>query len=242
MEIKFVALSDLVAFGIPRPQKWAKDPKIKTLVKSIARDGLLNPLKIKAHKNKYLVVDGTKRLKALILLARSSRFHKPSQKVSCITEEESLEKPNMLKRPALMSAPELVHFILGALDEGQSSVAIAQRFRCDLSIVDSAHAIQNLHSKVLQSFYNGTIGLEQAIAFASLPNPNAQWALLQQLGPFVSDKNVIRALQSGESVIETPDETMIFLPSREKRNVKQVYKRSRQLANAVDQHDFKVAA
>jgi hypothetical protein len=111
-----------------------------------------------------------------------------------------------------------------------------------MKIVENAYAVQSLHAKVLQSFYNETIGIEQAIAFSSIPNPNAQWALLQQLGPFVSDENVVRALQEGEAVIETPDDQMIFLPTREKAKIAQAYTQPHYADDARHAHEFKIAA
>lgn len=221
MDVKLTALNSLVAFGIPRPNKWAKDPKIQALAKSIERDGLLNPLTITPHKNKFLVIDGKKRLKALILLARTSRFHKPQQKISCIIESIETQKGEQLKRPTLMSAPELIHMILEALGRGCSPVAICQRFDCDSKIVESAPAIRNLHPKILNCFYNQVISLRQAIALSTIKNPSAQWALLQQLGPFASNDNIIQAIQSGQTVIETPDNQIIILPSRWKHPTRQ---------------------
>lgn len=242
MNTRLIPLSDLVAFGISRPQKSAKDPITQGLVASIKYDGLLNPITVKPHNNKFLVVDGVKRLKALILLARSSRFHKPSQKVTCIIEDSTSISMRTLKRPSLMTAPELLHIILKLLNGGHSSASIAKRYYCDIKIVDAAHAIQRLHPKVLKSFYNEAIDLEQAIALSTIPNPNAQWALLQQLGPFVSDKKVTEAIQSGESVIKTPDNQTIILPSRDKTVARRLYTIQSLIMENYPESELRIAA
>lgn len=189
--------------------------RLASLKNSILKDGLLNPLIVVKRRNKYFILDGKKRFQSIKALLKSKTHSRALKHIPCILEQDTL-KAAEAKRPVLMSDPELAHAIITEAKRGTSHPYISQRFDCDISVVEDAVSLTKLHLNVLQCFNNQTISLEQAAAFASIPNPTAQWDLLLQLGPFVSDEKIIEAIKTGQTVIDLPDDNTLILPSRKK--------------------------
>ena len=184
------------------------------LANSIVRDGLLNPLVVRQHGSKFIVVDGKKRLAILRRLSKLKRLSKAILKVPCIVQEVASLKPVERRRPLLLTGPELAHKIILEAQNATSPVSIAQRYECDLSVVEDCLSLPGLHPEMLKYFNNRAISLEQAAAFATIENKKAQLDLLHQLGPFVSNADIITAIREGATVVELSDDNIIFLPSR----------------------------
>ncbi|RKQ69226.1 ParB/RepB/Spo0J family partition protein [Litorimonas taeanensis] len=189
---------------------------IKELIASISTDGLFNPLIVIKKKNKYEVLDGKKRLRALKALAKSPRFTRALHKIPCvITEVDALQVEALQpSRPSLMREAELAHAVLSDINMHKPWDKIAKRFDCDIKLVSDISTLPRLNPKVLKCFNDAAINLDQAAALATIPNPKAQWELLLQLGPFVSNSKIIEAIKSGETVIELPDDNILIVPSR----------------------------
>jgi len=181
---------------------------------SIIKDGLLNPLVVIREGGKFVVLDGKKRLAIIRLIAKSKQLGKRIAKVPCVVQETHGLTPMQSRRPALLTGPELAHQILLSSTHSVSHVSIAQRFECDLNVVEDCLSLRKLHPEILLHFNNRTISLEQAAAFATINNMKAQLDLLHQLGPFVSDKEIIAQIRAGATVLELSEDNIIFLPSR----------------------------
>ena len=184
------------------------------LSKSILRDGLLNPLVVTQQGAKFIVIDGKKRLAVMRAMMKSRRLAKAIAKVPCIVQDSINLKPIETRRPLLLSGPELAHKIIIAAQSATSHVSIAQRYECDASVVQDCLALRRLHPELLLHFNNGAISLEQASALATVENMKAQLDLLHQLGPFVSNIDIIAAIRAGATVVELSEDNFIFLPSR----------------------------
>lgn len=191
-----------------------KKTPFEKLKNSIIRDGLLNPLIVVQYKNKFKVIDGKKRLSIIRKLSKSRHFMRSLNKVPCIIEEAVSQFAYDSRHPILMSEPELAHVISNDLRRGVSKPYIAERFDCALSTITDVETLANLHDKVMKCFNDCSITLNQAAAFATVPNKKAQWDLLLQLGPFVSNKEIISAIKNGETVLELPDDNILIIPSR----------------------------
>jgi len=188
---------------------------IALIKNSIERDGLLNPLVVAKRRNKYVIIDGKKRFIAIRALIKSGVCSRMLSKIPCVLHEEGSLEFQKPSKPTLMTDPELAHAIISQINSGTSIAYIAQRYDCDESVVEDVVSLQKLHLKVLQCFNNHTVSLEQAAALATIPNPEAQWKLLLQLGPFATDENIINAIKAGETVITLPDENILVIPSRD---------------------------
>ncbi len=191
--------------------------KHDNLRQSIVSNGLLNPLRVTPHKKGFSILDGKKRLQVLKTLAKSGYTGQILTKIPCVIDNlfpKAVSEVVEADRPALLKDAELAHLILSHVRKSMPLPYIAQTFDCDISVVESCIKLPRLHAKVLKAFYDGTISLEQAAALATLSNPKAQWNLLLQLGPFVSDTKVLQAIRAGETVIDLPDGEIVILPSR----------------------------
>ena len=193
--------------------------RLTALRASIVDVGLLNPLVVTKQKSKYLVINGRKRLMVLRQLAKSKVYMKSLHKVPCLAVETADQELPKRRRPLLVRAPALAHALITDINSGLSSVSIAQKYECDINLVDDALSFRNLHETVLQHFSNEVISWDQAAALATIPNPDAQMNLLKQLGPFVSDKEIIAAIRAGDTVIELPDGNVICLPTRPRQDI-----------------------
>lgn len=197
--------------------------KLDKLRHSIVENGLLHPLRVTPNRKKFSVLDGKKRLQVLKALSRSTA-HSAScghalTKIPCILETfESAEglSPVQPDRPLLLSAPELAHLILVQARKNVPLSYIAQRYECEKTMVLDCLTLPSLNKKVLKAFYDGIVTLEQAAALSTIPNPKAQWDLLLQLGPFVSNTTILKAIRDGETVLDLPDGNIIILPSRKR--------------------------
>ena len=57
--------------------------------------------------------------------------------------------------------------------------------------------------------------MEQARAFATLPNMDAQDNLLIALGPFANAPDILTAIRQGETVLDIGDDNVLILPSKQ---------------------------
>ena len=199
---------NLTVFTKPRSQN------LDGLRRSIEKDGLLYPLVVMKEGAKYLVIDGKKRLKVIRKLAKSKLYNRSSAKIPCIVQDAHQITPVLNRRPTLLTGPELAHEIIVAAQSRASHVSIAQRFECDLGVVEDCISLTKLHPEMLMHFNNKAISLEQAAAFATIENMTAQLNLLHQLGPFVSDAEIIASIKAGATVLEISEDNIIFLPTR----------------------------
>lgn len=192
----------------------AKPKNLLKIRQSIETDGLLYPLLVVKEGAKYLVVDGKKRLSVIRKLAKSKRYSRSTAKIPCLVQDPGNIAPLNSRRPLLLTGPELAHEILLVSQSRLSHVSIAQRFECDISVVEDCISLKRLHPELLIHFNNRAISLEQAAAFATIDNMEAQLSLLHQLGPFVSNTEIIQAIRTGATVIEISEDNIIVLPSR----------------------------
>ncbi|WP_017932465.1 ParB/RepB/Spo0J family partition protein [Robiginitomaculum antarcticum] len=181
------------------------------MARRIRRDGLLNPISVVISGKHFSVIDGKIRLAALQLLRIT---HRLPRGLSRIPVEITQGGVTAREHPVLVTEAELVRRILRAEEAGESPLAIAKRFACSPEYMLKIRSLDKLHPHIMDYFCEGHVSLDQAAAFATLPNKDAQWRLLQELGPFAHASEVIKAIFDGETVIETADGNVHILPSR----------------------------
>lgn len=190
-------------------------PRIVQIAKSISHDGLLNPIAVRPtadNSRPFEVIDGGKRLCALGLLERRKKLPRSLQLVPCVTGETA--QSAAWQRPQLKSDAEFAALVRQAHTHGTEIKALMARLDCSETSVLHALSLERLHPQIFDYFSSGHLSLEQAAAFATLPHIEAQWALLQQLGPFAHHEAIIASILSGSTVVELPDGECIILPSR----------------------------
>ena len=75
-------------------------------------------------------------------------------------------------------------------------------------------SIALLSPRLKQAYFGGSLSTEQARAFATLPNMEAQDSLLMALGPFANAPEILSAIKQGDTVLNMGDDNVIILPSR----------------------------
>ena len=99
---------------------------------------------------------------------------------------------------------------------GLSLMEIASTLYVSKQCIKDLLCISRLSPRLRQAFFGGTISTEQALAFSTLPNMEAQDNLLITLGPFANAPDILNAIKGGQTVIDMGDDNVIILPSRPK--------------------------
>lgn len=188
-------------------------PEIENISTLICEDGLLNPLQVKHTTTGYKIIDGMKRYCALARLNAAGTLPRSLNRIPCIMVEFQPANDSR-KLPTLITNGELYDRILDGVASGQSAASLAMRYDCSEQTIEKFINLQGLHPEVLACFRRDHLSFSQATAFASLPNPNAQWDLLKRLGPFVKEHEIFEAIENGETVITLPNGECVILPSR----------------------------
>lgn len=188
--------------------------RIDEMCERIAKVGLLNPLVVTKEKGRFLIIDGKKRFHAIKKLARTNKLPRTLHKVPCILNDNEPIAPFANEKPLLLTEQELAHEIIRADAKGATYTEISALLDCSEKIITQARSLSRLHSKLMLSFINNSISLAQAAALSTLPNKEAQWDLLVQLGPFATEPQIIAAIAKGDTVLELPNGETMILPSR----------------------------
>lgn len=179
---------------------------------SIAAHGLLNPLIVMRRGTKFIVVDGKKRLAALRRMRFAGELPRSLVEVPylLIGEKDIAAKDAM----SLLSNQERYEQVVALRRKGFGLMEIAAELYVSKNCVKDILQISRLSARLRKAYFGGTISMDQARAFASLPSPDAQDQLLIALGPFANAPEILKAIESGETVINMDDDNVIILPSR----------------------------
>lgn len=201
-------------------------PQIRSIAAHILSTGLLNPIVVRlasksgtATQSLYEVVDGLKRLKAILFLKKMGRLPRALTSVPCTTDAIQSSERTI---PVMLSEAELSREIMRRIALGATKEALTVQFECAPYVFDQIVSLEFLNPKIKACFYDGHLSLEQAAAFATFPNPAAQWRLMEQLGPFVNSQRILSQLTSENLLVDLPDGDVLILPSRRKPDPKQV--------------------
>ncbi len=190
------------------------NPFIQNIADSISKRSLLNPLTVRVSGSKYEIVDGIKRFKAIKALTRKNSLPRTLHKIPCLVQRDMAGVSNTPAKPLLLSDSQLAADILTEFDNGMSIHALSEAFYCSADTVMKVLSLKTLHRDIFSCFARDLLSLNQAAAFATIPNKAAQWRLLQQLGPFAKSAEIIDAIEKGETVVTLPDGQTLILPSR----------------------------
>lgn len=186
---------------------------IEDLQQSIQMEGLLNPLVAHWSKNGLEVLDGRKRLIALKSLVVRGMLPRSLVRVPVTLDPLPFIADRDI-RPLLLSDAELVSRIGENRNAGLSREQISRRMACSLEITDLVLSLRRLNPHIRAALYRSDVSLKQAAALATLPCHEAQWRLLQQLGPFAEHTEILCAVAKGDTVIDLPNGEIMILPSR----------------------------
>lgn len=185
---------------------------VKNLEASILEHGLLDPLIAKQTEQGLVVIDGRKRLMAARRLKLAGKLPRDLHMLPYVLIGEHLGLVDMPM--ALLSNRDQFVEVGRLHTQGHSVRDIANTLYVSAKHVRNLLSITKLSRKLQIEFLSGYLSLKQASAFATLPNKDAQDALMQVLGPFAEEPDIIRAIYSGETVVKIDDDDAIILPSR----------------------------
>jgi len=223
-----------------RPVFTKPGPHIKSIAAHILSTGLLNPIIVRpvhkgSHKKtsskgfsfvipealttalgvnakaRYEVIDGFKRLCAIFHLKKTGQLPRTLTQIPCTIEDSAPRTP---AKPIMLSEAELSQEITRRIALGASKEALVAQFECTSKVFEQIISLSFLHPKIKACFNDGHLNLAQASAFASFPNPDAQWRLMEQIGPFVGSKDILAQLTGPEAYVELPDGDVLILPTR----------------------------
>lgn len=180
---------------------------------SIATHGLLNPLIVMQRGNKLVVVDGKKRLAALRRMRFAGTLPRSLVNVPyiLIDQKENYQHDTM----SLLSNRERFEEVLKLRQKNLGLMEIAAKLYISKNCVKDLLRIALLSPRLRQAYFGGTITIDQARAFATLPHVDTQDQLLIALGPFANAPEILHAIETGETVINMDEDNVIILPSRQ---------------------------
>ncbi len=184
---------------------------VKKLQTSIIRTGLKTPLIVAKDKDRLVVVDGRKRLMALRRLRFDGTLPAHLQRIPYILVDQDYQRATDLQKTPPV---ELYNDIKSLLSRGASLSEAALKLGQPKHHIKSYLKIEALSPYLKRLFLGGALSLDQALAFATIPNLNAQDALFIQLGPLAQDADILTSIKNGETVLLLPDGDAMILPSR----------------------------
>ena len=187
---------------------------VRELEGSIRRFGLLAPLVVSRTRpgKPMTVLDGRLRLLAIQRLAFRGELPRSLATVPFMVADTATDTHPL----ALLSPIERFEQVTALRDAGHTVPAIADALYAPEGYIEDVLAVHRLSPRLRNSWFGGTLDLEQARAFATLPNPDAQDALHFALGPFAGAPDILDAIAAGATVLSVgPDEDdTLILPSR----------------------------
>ena len=185
---------------------------VKQIEASIVQHGLLNPLIVMKRGKKLVIVDGKKRLAALRRMRFAGELPRSLVNVPYILIDQKADYERGVM--SLLSNRERFEEVVKLRRSGFGLMEIAAELYISKNCVKDLLRIALLSPRLRQAYFGGTITIDQARAFASLPSMDSQDQLLIALGPFADAPEILEAIESGETVIDMGDDNVIILPSR----------------------------
>jgi len=186
--------------------------QVTQIQSSIAQHGLLNPLIVMPRGGKLIIVDGKKRLAALRRMSFAGTLPRSLVDVPYIVVDQKTDyQPSAM---SLLSNQERYDEVIKLRQKGLGLMEIAAELYISKNCVTELLRIALLSPRLRQAYFGGTITMDQARAFATLPSLEAQDQLLIALGPFANAPEILAAIEAGETVINMEDDNVIILPSR----------------------------
>lgn len=189
---------------------------IKQIQSSIATHGLLNPLIVMRQGKKLIVIDGKKRLAALRRMKFTGNLPRSLVNVPYIIVDN--DKSHPMPSMSLLTNREKFEEVVDLRQKGQGLMEIATQLYISKQCVKDLLSVTRLSPRLRQAYFGGSLSIEQARAFATLPNMDTQDHLLIALGPFANAPDILTAIRQGQTVIDMGDDNVIILPSRPVQN------------------------
>ena len=177
-------LSGLYANGDDLRSTPAMEDADRELRASIAAHGLLEPLVVRQHAERWSVVAGHRRYRALRALAEAGEIADDAA-VHCTILHDDVDSTEAALaentvRVAMHPADQVLAF-KRLHDEGASAEDIANRFGLPQSTVQRRMRLGQLAPPILERYRDGSILEEAARAYATTPDTERQMQVYEQI-------------------------------------------------------------
>ncbi len=201
-----IALSKLTAWD-GNVRRTGSNEGIGELVASIAAHGLLQSLVVKkAPRGKFAVVAGQRRLLALKELAAQGRIEADAavacRVIAATADATELSLAENAVRLPMHPADQFEAF-RDLIDWGSSPADVAARFGVNEATVKKRLRLARVSPVILAAYREGSLGLEQVMAFAVSDDAHAQEQVFAQLPPWEADPSDIRATLTQDEIAAT---------------------------------------
>lgn len=216
-DIQHIPLNKLVAWE-GNARRTVSDEGIAELAASIKTDGLINPLTVIAKGKKFNVVAGSRRLRALQLLAERNEL--PNDNIRCTVLPEDADAVQIslaenVVRENMHPADEFEAF-RDLIDKGKSIEDVAAAFGVTRTVVEKRLKLARVSPKVLQAYRDGKLNLEKVMAFAISDDHEAQDELLADLKPYFCPDTIRDHLTESELHCDTSLAKFVGIKAYEK--------------------------
>lgn len=164
---------------------------IKAVQASIARFGLLSPIVITRSEGRLIVVDGRKRLAAIRRLDFMGQLPRSLVNIPYIEIDEARQA--VAETPRLMSNRDLYETVTNLFKIDQDISVIASKLYLSHKCVKQVLTLARLSPRLRRIFFDRTIDLSQAIAYATIPQHDIQNRRFMALGPFATAQEILKS-------------------------------------------------
>jgi ParB family transcriptional regulator, chromosome partitioning protein len=186
--------------------------RIEELAASIASKGVLQNLIVcPVEGEKFEVIAGGRRLKALKLLVKQKQFPKDGA-VRCMVREEGEATEVSLAEnftQAPMHPADQFDAFKALQDEGMGAEDIAARFGISPTTVTQRLKLAAVSPKLMKTYRAGEMNLDQLSAFAITDDHALQERVWKETGSHTSRHAILRALT--ETQVPTTDRRVLFV-------------------------------
>ena len=184
--------ASLSEFRAPTPKLLfgAYLKEVAKLEESIAKQGLMTPLKVTYAGNKLVVIDGRKRLSALRRMRFKNTLPRSLVNIPFVLGTEPV--------PHLLSAQEQYRGMTKLRGGGASQDEMSAALCLSAARLHALQAVDRLSPRLKAAFMGSAITLKQAEAFAALPVHSDQDSLMLAAGPFAAVGEILKAITTAK--------------------------------------------
>ena len=188
--------ASLSEFRAPAPKllcgAYLKD--VTALEASIAKHGLMTPLKVTYAGNKLVVIDGRKRLSALRRMRFKNTLPRSLVNIPFVLSTEPV--------PHLLSAQEQYRSMTKLRESGAAKDEMISALCVNAARLHALQAVDRLSPRLKAAFMGSAITLEQAEVLAALPIHSDQDSLMLAVGPFASPSGILKAIKAQQPAMQ----------------------------------------
>lgn len=188
--------------------------EVRCLERSIEKFGLLTPLVVVKKGHALMVIDGKKRFAALRRMVAKGTLPRDLNKIPyiLINENKAVPQSAPTKLPQLLDNRDQYRQVQKLHKSGHSLMDIATQLYMSKTCIKEILSVTRLSPRLKLAYFAGHLSRSQAKAFATLASHEDQEALIIKLGPFAQEADILRAIETRQTLIAVDPDNIIILP------------------------------